>query len=279
MSDNLDKQTIDWHSGFYSATCFVFRNEPYEFYKEYELNKKPIRIDVLIKAKAEAVPKAEVAKLFRRINVIEYKNPTDTLNYIQYYKTVSYACLYIGNIDLKDNLRPDDVTVSIFRDSCPKKLFQQLRELGCAVTEYKPGIYYVTGNVLFSTQIVVISQLDGDEYLAFKALSDKLNVSDVEKIIEMTSQITDSMEKEYMDSVLQVSVNVNRSLYAEVKEAKPFMCEALMDLFKDEIADKIKKATADKDAEIANKDTELANKDAENAALRAEIARLKAAKA
>lgn len=55
MSENLDKQTVDWHSGFFAAASIVFKDEPYELYREYELNSKPIRIDVLIKSEAQSV--------------------------------------------------------------------------------------------------------------------------------------------------------------------------------------------------------------------------------
>lgn len=265
MSDNLDKQTIDWHSGFYAAACFVLDDEHYELLKEYELNKQPIRIDVLIKSKGDVVSSKDIAQIFRRFNIVEYKNPTDSLNYIQYYKTVSYACLYIGNSTLKDKVSPNEVTVSIFRDRYPKKLIKQLAKIGCSVKEYRPGIYYVRGKVLFPTQIVVISQLKGDEYLAFKSLSDLFSSEDALKFMSVAVEKRNADNQEYLDSIFQVSMNVNRDLYVELKRRKPDMCQAFKELFKEEIQEEIDKATADKDAKLAEKDAELANSRAESA--------------
>lgn len=272
MSDNLDKQTIDWHSGFYSAACFVLDDEPYELLKEYELNKQPIRIDVLIKSKGYTTSSKDIAQIFRRINVVEYKNPKDSLNYIQYYKTVSYACLYIGNSTLKDKVSPKDVTVSIFRDCYPKKLVRQLEEIGCSVKEYRPGIYYVEGKVLFPTQIVVINQLKGDEHLAFKSLSDGFSTEDALRFMKLAVEKRNPNNQEFLDSVFQVSMNVNRNLYAELKRREPAVCQAFKELFKAEIQEEIDKAIADKDAVIADKDAELANSRAELADKDVELA-------
>ena len=262
MSDNLDKQTIDWHSGFYAAACFVLNDEPYELLKEYELNKQPIRIDVLIKSKDDFTSSKDVAKIFRRVNVVEYKNPTDSLNYIQYYKTVSYACLYIGNSTLKDKVMPRDITVSIFRDRYPKKLFKQLIRNGCTVKLYKPGIYYVEGKVLFPTQVVVISQLKGDEYLAFKSLSDLFSAEDALKFVDIAKKKRNSANQEYIDAILHVSINVNKDLYDDLRRRNQYMCPALKELLKEEIQEEIDKAIADKDAKLADKDAKLADQDA-----------------
>lgn len=274
MSDNLDKQTIDWHSGFYAAACFVLNDEPYELLKEYELNKQPIRIDVLIKSESNVTTNKDIAKIFRRINVVEYKNPTDSLNYIQYYKTVSYACLYIGNCVIKDKVSPKDMTVSIFRDRYPKKLFKQLAENGCSVKKYKPGIYYVEGKVLFPTQIIVINQLKGDEYLAFKSLSDLFSAKDAMKFVDIAKNKRNSANHEYLDAILQVSINVNRNMYDELRRRDPMMCQALKELLKEEIQEEIDKATADKEAVIADKDAKLADKDAELADKDAKLAKV-----
>lgn len=265
MSDNLDKQTIDWHSGFYAAACFVLMDEPYELLKEYELNKQPIRIDVLIKSRADFTTSKDIAQIFRRINVVEYKNPTDSLNYTQYYKTVSYACLYIGNNAIKDKVRPKDVTISIFRDRYPKKLFKQLAENGCSVKKYKPGIYYVEGKVLFPTQIIVINQLKGDEYLAFKSLSDLFSAKDAMKFVDIVKNKRNTANHEYLDAILQVSINVNRNMYNELRRRDPMMCQALKELLKEEIQEEIDKATAVTREELANSREELANSRAESA--------------
>ena len=112
------------------------------------------------------------------------------------------------------------------------------------------------------------------EYCEFQGI---IQEKDAEQFINMAKNITDTAAKENIDAVLQVSTNVNKSLYDRLKEAKPEMCQALMELMKDEVAEVVRKATAEKDAVIADKDAKLADKDAKLADKDAEIARLKAA--
>lgn len=51
----------------------------------------------------------------------------------------------------------EELTVSLFREVYPKELFLELKRKGYTLEEKYPGIYYVTGNLLFPVQIVVIS--------------------------------------------------------------------------------------------------------------------------
>ncbi len=265
MCDNLDKQTVDWHSGFYAAAKFEFRDEPFEFTREFPLNQMPIYIDVLIKKQHGYVSNNELSRIFRRVNVIEYKNPEDKLTYVQFFKTLSYASLYIGNAVEKDAL-PNDVTISIFRDTYPKALFYYLRSNGYRVDRVVPGIYYVTGNIPFPAQVVVTSQLGKMEHLALKVLTMKLNYEEAVRFINIAKAQKSEADKNNVDAVLQVSVNVNRQLYDDIKRRDPKMCEALKELMKDELME-----ARTEGINVGRKAME-----AENKALREENARLKA---
>ncbi len=234
MCDNLDKQTVDWHSGFYAAAKFEFRDEPFEFIREFPLNQMPIYIDVLIKKQQGYVSNNELSRIFRRVNVIEYKNPEDKLTYVQFFKTLSYASLYIGNA-VEKNVLPSDVTISIFRDIYPKALIDYLNANGYRVDRVSPGIYYVTGNIPFPAQIVVTSQLGKMEHLALKVLTNRLNYEEAVKFISIAKAQKSEADKNNVDAVLQVSVNVNRQLYDDIKRRDPKMCEALKELMKDEL--------------------------------------------
>ena len=243
MPNNVDKQTVDWHSGFYAATCFVFRNEPYEILREYELNKQPIRIDVLIKNQENYVSGNGIAKFFRKVNVIEYKNPEDSLSYIEFYKTLGYADLYIGHSKSWEVL-PTDITVSVFRDAFPRELFKQLQGLGYAVTKQCPGVYFVTGKLAYPVQVVVTSKLSAKNYLAFKMLSNRLGYKDLAEFMNIARQTKESTDRENIDAILQVSMNVNRELYAKLKREDPIMCEALKEFFKEDLEELVEKANA-----------------------------------
>lgn len=102
-----------------------------------------------------------------------------------------------------------------------------------------------------------------DDYVVLDIETTGLNEKSCEIIEIAALRVSDNQE--YLDSIFQVSMNVNRDLYAELKRRKPDMCQAFKELFKEEIQEEIDKATADKDAKLAEKDAELANSRAESA--------------
>lgn len=265
MSDNVDKQMLDWHSGFYAAAKFEFRNEPFSFEREYPLNKMPICIDVLISSKPDYVSENDIARIFRRVNIIEYKSPKDELTYVQFFKTLSYASLYIGN-DIAADILPKDVTMSIFRDTYPKALLEYLKANGYEVEQYKPGIYYIKGNVPFQTQIVATSRLGNMEHLALKMLTKKLNADEATAFINIAKELQNEADKDNVDAVLQISVNANSKTYDDIRRRNPNMCQALRELMKEELM------------EAENKGFNAGCKamESENRTLREENARLKA---
>ena len=74
---------IQWHPGFVSAMnlelCENRTDLIYE--KEYNLNTKPLEIDLLVIKKDRKVQIInEIGKLFRGHNIMEYKSPKDELN-------------------------------------------------------------------------------------------------------------------------------------------------------------------------------------------------------
>ena len=52
----------------------------FEFQREYNLSKEPVRMDLLIIRKLRDVPvKSEIGYVFKKYNVVEYKSPFDCL--------------------------------------------------------------------------------------------------------------------------------------------------------------------------------------------------------
>ena len=62
--------------------------------------------------------------------MIEYKSPEDNLTFDDLYKTVGYACLYKGYGQYVDQIPIAELTVSIFRESYPRKLLLTLEQQG-----------------------------------------------------------------------------------------------------------------------------------------------------
>ena len=113
---------------------------------------------------ADKVMKNEIGHIMRKYNVLEYKGPGDELSIDTFYKTLGYACLYKGYGKTIDEIPADELTVSLFREAYPRELFFELERKGYVLEEKYPGIYYVSGNILFPVQIVVSSRLNPVSY-------------------------------------------------------------------------------------------------------------------
>ena len=112
---------------------------------------------------------------------------------------------------------------------------------GAVIEQKFPGIYYITGNTLFPVQIVVVKELDKQTHSSLRVLMDKADREDVETFLQNSVKTSEPWEREDIDAVLQASVSANKELY-EVIRRDSGMCQALMELMKDEIEDAEKRA-------------------------------------
>ena len=134
----------------------------------------------------------------------------------------------------------EELTVSLFREAYPRKLFAELKERGHGIEEKYPGIYYVSGNLPFPVQIVVISRLDRQTHSSLRILSSSAKQEDIQIFLEQTGQLKGKRDRSNVDAVLQASVSVNYEAYQKVRR-KVGMCEALRRLMKDEIEQELAK--------------------------------------
>ena len=151
--------------------------------------------------------------------------------------------------------------MSIFREAYPRELFKALIESGCTIKEQFPGIYYILGNVLFDTQIVVTRRMSRETHSSLRILSRNADAEDVRTFLTKAKRLDSPGNRHNADAILQASIHANKRLYTEVRRDLG-MCEALRELMKDEIDRILEEATA-KAAE------EAAAKAAEEAAARA----------
>ena len=88
---------IQWHPGFVAAMNLEFSKDRQGliFEKEYNLNTKPLEIDLLVIKKDTSVRIGnEIGVMFRGHNIMEYKSPEDALDIDAFYKAGAYASLY-----------------------------------------------------------------------------------------------------------------------------------------------------------------------------------------
>lgn len=124
---------IQWHPAFYAAVELEFREDVRELNltEEYNLSKKPICIDLLIikEGERDKILKNEIGHIMRKHNVLEYKGPDDELSIDTLYKVIGYACLYKGYGKKVNEIPAKELTVSLFREAYPRKLFEELERV------------------------------------------------------------------------------------------------------------------------------------------------------
>ena len=200
----MEETKVQWHPGFVAAMNLELAEDRDSliFEKEYNLNTKPLEIDLLVIKKAASVRIGnEIGALFRGHNIMEYKSPRDALDIDAFYKAGAYASLYKSYGATLDAVRAEDVTVSLVREARPDGLLRYFREHGYMVSKPYSGIYYIKSNVLFPERV---EKLSGKE------------------------------EREFADSVLEVSVGANRQVIEELR-GDGRMCQALMEIMEPEL--------------------------------------------
>ena len=238
LADILEAVNIQWHPGFYGAAEleFISNKGDLEFQREFNLSKEPIRMDLLIIKKLSNIRTTnEIGHIFRKFNVVEYKSNDDALSIDDYYKTVGYACLYKGLGETVDQIPANELTISIFRESYPREMFEAMKNLGLEIKERYPGIYYISGKqALFDTQVVVTKQLNRETHRTLRVLSKHVKEEDVRAFVEEAALISEPGDRNNVDAVLQVSVSANKEIYEAIRRCDKVMCEALRELMKED---------------------------------------------
>ena len=235
MKNAPDK--LQWHPAFCAAAGLEFHEdiERLELKPEYNLSKEPIRIDLLIiKEGRTGQIKNEIGHIMRTYNVIEYKSPEDALTIDDFYKTIGYACLYKGYGEYVDAVPINELTISIFREARPEKMFLTLQRYGHKIEERYPGIYYVTEYLPIPAQIIVTQELEPGEHRSLRILSNHAKKEDVEEFLRKAEGMNTPRDRQNVEAVLQVSVRANDELYREIRRDAN-MCDALRELMKDDI--------------------------------------------
>lgn len=238
----MNDTKVQWHPGFVAAMNLELAQNRADliFEKEYNLNTKPLEIDLLVVKKNASVNITnEIGKLFRGHNIIEYKSPEDHLDIDDFYKTGAYASLYKAYGETVDEIKADDVTVTIMREARPDGLFQYFARQGYSMSNPFKGIYYIEGKVLFPTQVIVTRELDEENHIWLKALSERLGRDDIQNLLEGVNRLTEKVDKELADSVLEVSIGANKRVVEELR-GDDSMCQALLEIMEPVIQEKVK---------------------------------------
>ena len=181
-----------------------------QFISEYPLSTEPLRIDVVIIKKSRDISiKKNIATIFRKENIVEYKSPDDYVSVKDFYLVYGYACLYLALNELGIN----DLTLTFVESRRPRELLLHLQSVrGYTVEEKWPGIYIVNGDIL-PIQIIDSRRLSAGENIWLKGLDNKLEASDIQRVTEEIARHGKAARiKAYLDIITRANTESLREV-------------------------------------------------------------------
>ena len=229
----LQNTVTDWHSAMFGALNLILK--PHKFNltleREHLLNLMPTRIDCLVVKKDGSIPiDMDVFRLFRKHNIIELKSYRDGLDESVLWHTIAYAASYRS---LEPGVETEELTITLFRSSHPRKLLEELSEHGWTVEQPYHNIFYVSGKVDIPIQIVVAKDL-GDEYIPLQILTGQAREAEVRKFAAFRETLVDKADLTYADAILWACSEANEELFRKLKEDDK-MAGVLRELMKEEL--------------------------------------------
>jgi hypothetical protein len=214
--------SIPWHPAFVQAIKLELElyRDALEFIPEYQLTTEPLEIDVVIVKKApDLVIEKNIARIFRRINVLEFKSPDDYFSVHDFYKVLSYAFLYAA----LNKVSVGDMTLSIIETRHPRKLFKHIKETGHGrISETVPGIYRITGYPL-EIQVIESKKLPLEKNLWLRGLTKDLNAKTAGSILrESREKGTETDISAYLYTLINANLKAVEEELAVAKRGLPF---------------------------------------------------------
>lgn len=228
----MKNENLQWHPAFVAALRITFHEEMeyLQILEEHSLSKSPPRIDALVLKKSpEIIIKKKIGQIFRGYNIIEYKSPEDNLSVNDFYKVYGYACFYQSNTEKIKEIDPAELTITFVSNHYPREMFRHLKEVRKIVIEDQGnGIYYLTGDPI-PMQNIHIPKLSREENYWLQVLRNDLKAGrEIRSLMENYEKNRKS--KDYT-AVMNLVTRVNW----EQMEVEKKMCEALNELFAEEL--------------------------------------------
>ncbi len=228
----MEKTKLQWHPGFSAALKMTLESEKecLEIHEEFQLSKKPLQIDILIVKKLkETTIKKSIAKLFRDHNIIEYKAPDDYLSINDFYKVYGYACIYQSDTDRVKEVDPETITLTFVCSHYPREMLKHLKQVrGIHVEKHGPGIYYLKGDPI-PMQLLIVKELSKAENYWLQILRTDLKAGP-----EIRELMTNYEKNKKSKDCVEVMNLIARANWKQMEVEKK-MCDALKELFADEL--------------------------------------------
>lgn len=236
----MPKEMLQWHPAFYAVLQIELQDEfkHLDFENEHMLGTKPKQIDVLvIKNKENIRIKKNIGRIFRKYNLIEYKNPKDYLSIDDFYKCYAYACLFKQEGSGRDPIDIRDITLTFVSRRFPLKLINHWKKVRAfQIVKHEEGIYYILGDII-PIQLLITRMLTKEENLWLRGLDEGIN--DRNLMEHLSWEYEKNQKNRLYQSAMDIIIKSNKK---EFKEAKNDMCEAIRELFKTELEEAVGEA-------------------------------------
>jgi len=209
-----EEEGIPWHTAFFEAIQMELDeySQDLQFIPEFQLNTQPLKIDVVIIKKSRDIAiEKNIASIFRKENIAEYKSPEDYVSIDDFYKVYGYACLYssLNKVDIKD------LTLTFVESHYPREVLKHLQEVrGYTVEEKRPGIYIISGDIL-PIQIIDNRKLSEEENIWLRDLDNRLKPPEMRQITTEIQKLGKDKAAR-IQAYLDVIARANREALEEV---------------------------------------------------------------
>jgi hypothetical protein len=148
-SERPGKTRTLWHPLLVRLLRFSL-SSAYTVVDEVLVGKMPLRVDILlVRREGKDLPDSkqrEVASLLpllNRFTLIEFKGPTDALEFGDFAQLV--GCAFLWYSQQSERLSHDDVSLVVLGPTITGPFREELRLLGCEAAQEAPGIHRIAG--------------------------------------------------------------------------------------------------------------------------------------
>ena len=198
-----------YHPAYCAAIELELREDKAQltYDKEYNLNTKPNKMDLLVIKNNGARLKNGIGAAFKKHNIIEFKSPGDRLNERVYNRTMGYVYLYMAYE--AEDIPIEDITVTFLREGYPRKLMKWFGANGFEISMYEKGIYYVRKKDHVEMQVIVTGRLSSEHKWLTK-ISSKLEKEDFAEMNREIKTLSDDKDVLNAESVYELSMALNK---------------------------------------------------------------------
>ena len=169
-----------------------------------------------------------------------------------FYKVYGYTNFYKADTGKVNEIPIQELTITLVSKRYPRELIRHLKEVRhYTIDNPEEGIYYVIGDIL-PIQILVTNRLSPEKNLWLYSLTDTLEDMSVTR--RLLEDYKKNKEDQLYQAVMEIIVKANEN---RLKEGKQDMCNALLELMKDELDEKREEGIKEGESLGANRINQL----------------------